>query len=55
MKPTTGCNKYKYVLSTETLPIRPVDLEVIKEHTGGCYDSLGLCTDKLISKRNGEN
>jgi len=36
------------------LPNSSVYLEIIKEHTSGCYDSLGLCRVKT-STRNGEN
>ena len=36
------------------MPNYPVYVEIIKEHTNGCYDSLGLC--RVKSKvRNGAN
>ena len=44
--PSLECGTRKYVLSLETLPDRPIYLEVVKEHLSGCYDSLGLCRSK---------
>jgi hypothetical protein len=36
------------------MPDSPVYMEINKHDTNGCYDSLGLCSDKDVNIRNGE-
>ncbi len=51
----TGCKTDRYVLSNETLPSFISYIELEKKETGGCYESLGVCTQKNSKVRNGEN
>ena len=53
---STSCSKRRYIISKECLAKdKIVYFELEKVHSQGCYDSLGVCTQKLEGLRNGED
>jgi hypothetical protein len=51
----SGCDQDKKVFSNESLPSSGIHYwEILKNHTTGCYDSIGLTTNySLFNERNG--
>lgn len=51
-----GCEQQRFILSNEVLPIDKCSyFEVLKNHTSGCYDSLGVCKRRVVGTRNGKD